>query len=60
MISIIHASASEIWIKNIFQNEQVVIFTRNIFFTFTNTIILILINDYKIQNIFIDINNSIQ
>ena len=60
MISFIHASASEIWIKNIFQNEQVVIFTRNIFFTFTNTIILILINDYKIQNIFIDINNSIQ
>ena len=46
--------------KNIFQNEQVVIFTRNIFLTFTNTIILILINDYKIQNIFIDINNSIQ
>ena len=60
MISFIQASASEIWIKNVFQNEQVVIFAINIFFTFTNTIILILINDYKIQNIFIDINNSIQ
>ena len=60
MISFIQASASEIWIKNVFQNEQVVIFAINIFVTFTNTIILILINDYKIQNIFIDINNSMQ